>query len=72
MIGVISTKLTEFKNWLNHDELPETPSPVASPGHFTTRQEYNRFSDTLPWTAYMPDAQLFVLEGAEPADRCDE
>lgn len=66
MIGAISRKLTEFKDWLNHDELPETPGPVASPGHFTTRQEYNRFSDTLPWTAYMPDAQLFVLEGAEP------
>ena len=24
--------------------------------------EYNRFSDLLPWTAWLPEQRLFVLE----------
>ena len=59
-------RVRKFHRALITHDMPETPAPVADPDLFSTTQNYNRLSDILPWTGYMPDEQLFVLEGAEP------
>lgn len=65
--GILNKPWEKFQDWLGHgDERFDDPSPISDPGRFTTTQEHNRFSDVLPWTGYLPDEKLFVLEGQEP------
>jgi conjugal transfer ATP-binding protein TraC len=66
MITALKHKLIDLKHAFLDDEISETPRPIANEAYFSTKQEYNRFSDVLPWTGYESDSQLFVLEGEEP------
>jgi conjugal transfer ATP-binding protein TraC len=66
MIASFTKSVESLKEWFAKEAPPGDPSPVADPDRFTTQQEYNRFSDVLPWTGYMPEERLFVLEGLEP------
>lgn len=40
-----------------------TPSPIANPSR---EANYDRFSDMLPYLAWIPERRLFVLEGDVP------
>jgi conjugal transfer ATP-binding protein TraC len=66
MISALKHKLIDLKHAFLDDQIPEIPRPIANEAYFSTKQEYNRFSDVLPWTGYESDSQLFVLEGEEP------
>jgi conjugal transfer ATP-binding protein TraC len=63
MMSVLALPFVSLKSWLTHEEALATPSPVADENHFTTRQEYNRLSDLLPWTGYWEREKLFAIEG---------
>ncbi len=53
-----------FKGFFSEGGQTEyTPTPVAEPSR---AQNFNRFSDLLPYSAWISDARLFVLEGDDP------
>lgn len=64
MMSLLAQPFVSLKSWLSREEDDlATPSPVADGNHFTTRQEYNRLSDLLPWTGYWEHERLFAVEG---------
>jgi len=63
MMSALAQPFVSLKSWLTREDELATPSPVADENHFTTRQDYNRFSDLLPWTGYWETEKLFAIEG---------
>ena len=63
MMSALAQPFVSLKSWLTREDELATPSPVADENHFTTRQNYNRFSDLLPWTGYWETEKLFAIEG---------
>ena len=53
-----------FKNILREDGVDHyTPSPIAQPSRGVS---YTKFTDLLPYMAWIPDKRLFILEGDTP------
>ena len=47
MMSALAQPFVSLKSWLMREDELATPSPVADENHFTTRQDYNRFSDLM-------------------------
>lgn len=59
-------KIREFFRSMFHNEGEDVhylPTPVAHP---TRSVNYNRFQDLLPYTGWIPDHRLFMLESDKP------
>lgn len=53
-----------FKSFMGDMDVENyQPEPISNP---TVGCDFNRFSDLLPYSAWMPQERLFVLEGVEP------
>ena len=57
-----------FKSFMGDMDVENyQPEPISNP---TVGCDFNRFSDLLPYSAWMPQERLFVLEGVE-AGSCE-
>jgi len=65
MMSALAQPFVSLKSWLTREDELATPSPVADENLFTTRQDYNRFSDLLPWTGYWETEKLFAIDSIE-------